>query len=320
MLVLSVLFGSGIASALLLNDTLAIVGTPVVLLLARKHGIAPKVLLLALAFAITIGGAMSPIGNPQNLLIASNGNIANPFFTFAMFLLVPTAINLFLAYMLLKFFYKEEFHKRVLNHSRGRIKDQKLAGLARISLALILVLVIANIALVSFDRDSDFKPAHIALIAALPIVIASPKRFSVVRTIDWHTLVFFASMFVLTESAWETGFFQSVLNSQIPDITSAGTILVVSVILSQLVSNVPLVALYLPVLLHGGASTKELMALAAGSTIAGNMLILGAASNVIIIQNAEKKGETLTFMEFAKIGIPLTVLNVAVYWLFLPMP
>lgn len=58
-------------------------------------------------------------------------------------------------------------------------------------------------------------------------------------------------------------------------------------------------------------------ALAAGSTIAGNFSILGAASNVIIIQNAEQKfGETLTFLEFVKIGIPLTVVNTAVYWLF----
>jgi Na+/H+ antiporter NhaD/arsenite permease-like protein len=72
------------------------------------------------------------------------------------------------------------------------------------------------------------------------------------------------------------------------------------------------------VLLKAGASTKELLALAAGSTVAGNLFILGAASNVIIIQNAEKKfGETITFLDFAKIGIILTAINLLVYWLFL---
>jgi Na+/H+ antiporter NhaD/arsenite permease-like protein len=92
----------------------------------------------------------------------------------------------------------------------------------------------------------------------------------------------------------------------------------ISVLLSQLISNVPFVALYLPLLIQGGAATKELMALAAGSTIAGNFSILGAASNVIIIQNAEKKAnQTLSFIEFAKVGIPLTLLNVLVYWVFL---
>ena len=89
-------------------------------------------------------------------------------------------------------------------------------------------------------------------------------------------------------------------------------------VLSQLISNVPFVALYLPLLLQAGASVKGMMALAAGSTIAGNFSILGAASNVIIIQNAEKNSaETLTFMDFMKVGVPLTIINVAVYWLFL---
>jgi Na+/H+ antiporter NhaD/arsenite permease-like protein len=81
---------------------------------------------------------------------------------------------------------------------------------------------------------------------------------------------------------------------------------------------VPLVALYLPLLMHLGVSIQGLMALAAGSTIAGNLTILGAASNVIIIQNAEKKGGiTFTFIEFIKIGIPLTIVNVLVYWGYL---
>jgi Na+/H+ antiporter NhaD/arsenite permease-like protein len=92
----------------------------------------------------------------------------------------------------------------------------------------------------------------------------------------------------------------------------------VSVLLSQVLSNVPLVALYLPVLTQAGATTAGMMALAAGSTIAGNLTILGAASNVIIIQNAEKKaGETFSFWEFVRIGVPLTIVNVAVYWVFL---
>jgi Na+/H+ antiporter NhaD/arsenite permease-like protein len=94
--------------------------------------------------------------------------------------------------------------------------------------------------------------------------------------------------------------------------------MIISVILSQFISNVPLVALYTPTLMQLGASTKELMALAAGSTIAGNLTILGAVSNVIIIQNAEKNsGETLTFFEFVKIGLPLTIINAFVYWVYL---
>jgi len=72
------------------------------------------------------------------------------------------------------------------------------------------------------------------------------------------------------------------------------------------------------VLPAAGASTEQMVALAAGSTLAGNALILGAASNVIIIQNAETKfQETLTFWEFMKVGVPFTILNILVCWLFL---
>jgi Na+/H+ antiporter NhaD/arsenite permease-like protein len=62
-------------------------------------------MLLTLAFAVTIGSAMSPIGNPQNVLIAINGNVTNSFVTFLRYLFVPTVVNLFLAFTLLRLFY-----------------------------------------------------------------------------------------------------------------------------------------------------------------------------------------------------------------------
>lgn len=89
-------------------------------------------------------------------------------------------------------------------------------------------------------------------------------------------------------------------------ITSVPMMLGMSVGISRLVSNVPCVALNFPLPMQACAGPTELLALAAGSTIAGNLLFLGAASNVIIIQNAEREGETLTFLEFAKVGVPLT--------------
>jgi Na+/H+ antiporter NhaD/arsenite permease-like protein len=126
-------------------------------------------------------------------------------------------------------------------------------------------------------------------------------------------------MFVLMESVWNTGFFQGLISSLSLDITSIGIILILAIVVSQLISNVPMVALFLPLLLSADPGVKQLMALAAGSTIAGNLFILGAASNIIIIQHAEKEnaGESITFIEFAKIGVPLTAINVAVYWVFL---
>lgn len=319
-LILFVLLGMGLASAFLMNDTLAIIGTPAMLLLAKNHKIHPQVLLLALAFAITLGSVASPIGNPQNLLIAINGGVSSPFVTFLKYLLVPTVINLFLAYLVLKLFYKRHFHDRALIHVKEPIKDYELAVISKISLILLILLILVKIFLGISGISFDFKLIYIALLSALPILILSEKRLNVIKGIDWSTLVFFAAMFVLMRSVWDSGFFQEILRATDLSITSTIAILVISVLVSQLVSNVPLVVLYMPMLLQAGASTKGLMALAAGSTIAGNLLILGAASNVIIIHNAEKKsGETITFLEFAKVGIPLTVINILVYWLFLSL-
>lgn len=313
-LLLFILFGAGFASALLVNDTLAIIGTPVMLLLAKKHNIKAKVLLLTLAFAITIGSVMSPIGNPQNLLIAVNGNIKNPFVTFIKFLFIPTVINLFAAFLMLKLFYPGSFNNCNINHSDEPVSDKHLAALSKASVLIIIALIALKIIFMAIGLIFDFKLTYIALIACAPILLFSKRRLVILSSVDWHTLIFFASMFVLMASVWQSGFIQGFLAYQNIGITSIPAIFLISVLVSQLVSNVPLVALYMPMLMHAGAKAPELMALAAGSTIAGNLTIIGAASNVMIIQGAERKSnETISFLEFARIGIPLTVINIIVY-------
>jgi len=317
-LVLVIVFGAGLTSAILMNDTLAIIGTPVVLLLARKHGMRPAILLLSLAFAVTIGSVASPIGNPQNLLIAVHGGIPQPFLTFLRWLFLPTLINLGITFVVLKRLYPDDFHTAALAHSQEPIRNHDLAVLSRISLFSVLILIAFKIVAGVVGKGDVLLLPHIALGAALPILVGSPRRWGILRRIDWQTLTFFAAMFVVMESVWRTGFFQEVLTEMQVNVLSTGTILAVSVLLSQLISNVPLVALFQPLMLHAGAGTPELMALAAGSTIAGNLFILGAASNVIIIQNAETRtGATLGFLEFARAGVPLTILNVIVYWVCL---
>jgi Na+/H+ antiporter NhaD/arsenite permease-like protein len=298
-----------------MNDTLAIIGTPMMIYFAKKHQTSPKLLMLALAIAVTTGSVMSPIGNPQNLLIALNGGMMNPFVTFFRHLAIPTIINLFAAYLLLRLLFKGEFKSGALNHQEEPITNPKLAMLSKISLILIFILITLKIAFVFSGVQIDIRLTYIALIAAAPIVLFGRERVAVVKNIDWSTLVFFIAMFVLMGAVWNSQFLQDHMTGL--DVLSIPIILVISVALSQLISNVPFVALYLPLLTLANSTDINMVALAAGSTIAGNLFILGAASNVIIIQNAEKKGETLKFLEFAKIGIPLTIINIFVYWVFL---
>ncbi|HEY8218635.1 MAG TPA: SLC13 family permease [Methylobacter sp.] len=314
-LVFGVLFGAALSSALLMNDTLAIIGTPLVLRLAREHNINSRLLLLALAYAITIGSVMSPVGNPQNFLIASQGGLSAPFLTFFKALAIPTLINLIITYLILRLFYRQQFITAMpLTHNPVNLLDEKLAKLARVSLFLLLGLITLNIVLSAIHSPVQLKLSHIALLAALPPLLFSPARLNLLKSLDWSTLLFFAAMFVLTSSVWQAGIMQRLVSELHIDLTTIPAIMLLSASLSQLISNVPLVALYLPMLTN--PSPDALMALAAGSTIAGNLLILGAASNVIIIQHAEKHEATLGFFEFARIGIPLGFVNLLIYWVW----
>jgi len=314
-LLLLILFAMGFLSALLMNDTLAIIGTPLMLYLAQALRISPKLLLLTLAFAVTTGSAMSPIGNPQNLLIAINGSLTNPFLVFFQYLFIPTVANLVLAYLILRLFYKSQFQQTAIEIPKECISDPTLANISRISIIMLLILILAKVLAVTVQSSQQFSLTYIAIFSALPVILFSSRRWEIMKHIDWCTLVFFAAMFVLMDSVWRSGFFQSMMQESSLGFGSIPVILALSVFLSQIISNVPFVALFQP-LLHN-PSAQDLMALAAGSTIAGNLFILGAASNVIIIQNAEKSGETLTFLDFARVGVPLTALNVFVYWIFL---
>ena len=310
-----ILFGIGFLSALLMNDTLAIIGTPLVLGLATKFRISPKLMLLSLAIAITTGSVMSPIGNPQNLLIAVNSGMDTPFVTFSLYLLIPSLISLGVAYILLRFFFRTDFSTRVLDHDPIMPVDDKMFFPVKCSLAVILFLGVANIIASLYGGKLLVPLPLIAVCAAVPVILLGTERLRLLKNIDWFTLVFFAAMFVLMESVWQTGFFQSFVDESM--VTSVPMILLTSAVISQFISNVPFVALFQPIIMQTGGTTAQLMALAAGSTIAGNLTVLGAASNVIIIQNAEKQGEKLTFFEFARVGVPLTVLQLGVYWAWL---
>lgn len=311
-----IVFGMGVFSALLMNDTLAIIGTPLLIKVAQHRRIETRPLLLGLAFAITIGSVMSPIGNPQNLLIALDVPIENPFMTFLKYLGIPTLMNLVILYFFLLYLMKNKgaSHPEIENVVSY---NKRLMVLAKIALGMILVMIGYNI-VVSFLSLPSIPLPGIALIPAVFLMIFAPKRKEIFSLLDWHTLIFFIAMFILMQSVWETSSIKEVLLNPGPFMKSVPGVMMVSTLVSQLISNVPLVALYLPTIKQVGGSPSTYMALVAGSTIAGNFLIFGAASNLIIVQNAEKKGEKgVTFGLFAKFGIPLTIVNFLIYWLFL---
>jgi len=309
-LVISLAIVSGVLSAIVMNDTVAVVGTPLVIALAFRHSLSPKPLLLTLAFSITIGSVASPIGNPQNLLIALHGGITQPFVDFFRYLIVPTMVNMAIMTILILFAYRKDLTRKDLLDVPGEMKDHELRGISRSSLALFLLLVLGRI--VSQMVGLPFVGlTAISLLSAAPILILSRRRWEIVKGMDWRTLLFFVSMFIVMEGVWRTHFFQDLTSGV--DLTDIPTILISSVLVSQFISNVPFVALFLDLIIDAGGGVVPMVALAAGSTIAGNLTLVGAASNIIIVQGAERRGHTISFWEFLRIGAPLTALNLLVY-------
>jgi len=298
------IFGAGLASALLLNDTVAIIGTSLALEFARKNAIKAKPLLVGLAIAVTVGSVTSPIGNPQNFIIASQAASAEPFLAFGKYLFIPTLLSLAILTILLWWFFPETRYVRQLEDEKKQ--DEKEYYAAKRGLQTVVLLSLARLFL-------QF-PLVIISIAGAAVYIALSKDKKDLLKVDWETLAFFLGMFVLMGAVWNSGFFQKFLPTK-EMLSQAPVVLGASLLLSQVLSNVPFVVLYLKAL-GVAVNVKTLMLLAAGSTLAGCITIFGAASN-IILQSAEKRGETLSIKEFSLIGMLTTIISVflVVVWM-----
>ncbi|MEX0861995.1 SLC13 family permease [Nitrosopumilus sp.] len=325
-----VLFVMGLLSAFLINDTIALVATPIVIGLAKPMNIRPAPMLICLAFGITIGSMMTPMGNPQNLLISIHSGMEFPLFTFLRYLFLPTITCLLVTFFILKRYYKKEFSNAVMSQSISSIVLD--SSLAKKSSILIIITVIGFfvVGLVKlFGITTELNFSHVAMFGGLALLLISNKKKQITKGINWQIIVFFVAMFVFMQGVWNGGIielFQTILpfdpNPNSP--TSSINIIGTSILLSQVVSNVPFVAISIPILQDYGFSAINVIpwiALAAGSTIAGNLTILGAASNVIILETAERRHKiTFTFKEFFKIGIMVTTANTVILIFFITFP
>lgn len=313
LLILLIVFSS-ICTIVLMNDTVAIIGTPAILLLCKKIKISPIPLLLALAYTLTLSSVTSPIANPQNLLIANH--LQAPFVYFFSYLLIPTIINGLLLFIYLRVCFRQQLAniKQVLEPDV--LVDETLAKLAKWSVLLLCLLICLQTILSLINQSWHIPFSIIALVSASPILLCYRQRLQLVTAIDWHTIVFFIGLFVFIESVWLSHYFQQLIDDLKLQLAQPITITSISLILSQFISNVPLVILYLPFIQQGPVELHMVLAMA--STMAGNLFILGAASNVIIIQNVERRGaKPFSFLEFSAYGIPICLLQVGVYFLWL---
>jgi len=315
----------GFLSAIAVNDTVALMGPPIVYSLARSMDIDPRPAFLLLAFSITIGSTTTPIGNPQNMLIAISSGMRAPFIDFVKYLIVPTVINLVVTAMIVIKFYG------VKNEVLQRTSERRYINNARDAIVAFALLVAVIGSLAANDLMALSGLPHVEHRGFIPFIIAAGGYLlvsnprDVLRRVDWGTIVFFMAMFITMEGVWKSGVLNPLLSSLMPHKNAWPLdyfgILLCSLLMSQLLSNVPFTKLFLDYMKSLGYSPSDVdswVTLAMASTIAGNLTILGAASNVIILEVLEARyGRTISFTEFLKVGVVVTAVNIAIYTAFL---
>jgi len=282
--------GTGVLSAFFLNDTLALVSTPLTVQLTRSLKLNPVPYLLAIAGATNIGSVATLSGNPQNILVGSFSGI--PYNEFALALAPVAILGLGLQVGLLWLLYPEV-------RSLQPCPPPSLPRLRTYRPVLIKTLIVTGLLLTAFIIGLPLAESAFLAAAAL-LVTRRIKPQRVLQQVDWSLLVMFSGLFILTRCVQEL----DLLAGLTPWITHPAGLLVVTVIVSNLISNVPAV-----LLLQGGIppdATQSWLLLAAGSTLAGNLTLFGAVANLITVEAATTAGCRLSFWQHLRFGLPLT--------------
>ncbi|MEH2461263.1 anion transporter [Nostoc sp.] len=294
-------FGSGILSAFFLNDTIALILTPLVLGLTQTLNLNPIPYLLALAGATNLGSVATLSGNPQNILIGSFSGIS--YLDFAKALTPIALVSLLIQIGLLWWLYPDVRSTKSCPTGtpvRYRIFKPLLTKSLLITGGLLIAFLIG------------IPPAQVTFVATgLMFITRRIKPQRVLNKVDWDLLVMFSGLFIVTAGMQKLG----ILNLFSGLVHTPLSILGVTALLSNLVSNVPAVLLLQHLLPH--PDTKTWLLLAAGSTLAGNLTLLGSVANLIVAEAVAKLGYQLSFWEHLRFGLPLTVLTLilAYFWI-----
>lgn len=311
---LAFILAMALCAAVLTNDAAAAIGTPIALMLARSMGWRPIVPLLALCASVTVGSMATPVGNPQNILIATSEGMASPVPTFALWLGVPALLSLAFVHFWLR-------RHLAAPHRAGDgpaavlplPHDMPRTWPAWLAAALLIVLVCADSLAGFLGRAGLFPLGGASLVACLPIYLFGNRRRKTFLEVGWTTLAFFVAMFVVTGALLQSGSLQAMLGPYRARLADPDIVAVIAFWASQVFSNVPLVQIYLELLAQ--RQTPTLMMLGGIATLAGNLFIISAASNVIVVQQAERFGrQPFHFWRFAWMMLPITIVSVALTW------
>ncbi|WP_165066556.1 anion transporter [Paludisphaera rhizosphaerae] len=303
---------SGVLSAFLVNDVVCVAMTPLVLHLCERLKRPAIPYLIGLATASNIGSVATITGNPQNIIIGSMSQI--PYLRFAAKLAPVAVIGLAINFAVVALVYRRTLAQKVEDGSieqeptRPRVHTGLLAKSVSVTLVAVALFFLGQ------------PIALVALAAAGVLMLDRVRPEKIYGSLDWPLLVMFAGLFVVVHAfevtvvhTWGLERWHALLQS--PVVMVSG----LSVVLSNLVSNVPAVLLFKPLMEVMPQKETAWLALAMSSTLAGNLTVLGSVANLIVVENARRAGTHLGFVEYLKVGVPLTIATtlVGVAWLSL---
>ncbi|WP_438480773.1 anion transporter [Oleiharenicola lentus] len=299
---------SGVLSALFLNDTIALMLTPLVLDVTLSLKRNPIPYLVALVTAANVGSVATVMGNPQNMLVGMASGIS--FIDFFVSLAPIAAIGLVIIWVVIALVYRREFAATTFAETYALPGRQYRPLLNKCLVATVLMLV-------AMVMGTPI-PLAALMAAALVLLTRRLKPERVFKEIDWGLLVFFASLFVVTGAIEVSGLGAHLFAALRPWSDGGPASLTgVAVVLSNLVSNVPAVMLFRPVVPTLAEPTTAWLTLAMATTLAGNLTLLGSVANLIVAEIARHRGVKLSFVEYLKAGTPIAVLTLltGIAWL-----
>lgn len=299
---------AGCLSAVLANDIVCLAVTPILIEGCAKRRLNPVPFLLALACAANIGSAATLIGNPQNMLI---GQVLQ--LSFGRYILdasVPVVLGLGTVWWVVRRQAKDNWHRETTPPEidiPGFDPWQTGKGL------LVLTGLVTTFLLLPWPRDLLALAAGGFLLSSRTI---SSRR--ILGMVDWQLLMLFAALFVVNHALASSGVLGAMLqwaHTRGIHVESPCWLFAITVVLSNLVSNVPATMLLLPLATHPLAGPI----LALSSTLAGNLLLVGSIANLIVVEQAAILNVRIGWLEHARVGIPVTFLTLlcAGGWLWL---
>jgi len=299
-LLIAIVAVSGVFSAFFVNDTMCLVLTPLVLEITEALDRNPVPYLLAVPMAANIGSVATITGNPQNMMIGSFSGI--PYRLFLAALGPVAAVGLVLAVLAVFFGYRREFTTRgEVAVSKREVRVDR--GLMWKSLAIALAMIAMFFV--------GWPVPKVAIVAGAVLLITRrvrPER--VYHRIDWPLLVMFAGLFIVIAGVEKTSLERELgsLAGRM-HLDNAYLLSALTAVLSNVVSNVPAVLVFKPLIGQIHSPERAWLVLAMASTLAGNLTVVGSVANLIVIQQAHSKVR-IGFWEYFRVGAPLAAITI----------